>query len=537
MKNKKILKLIKKSKNPLRLLKKWKAVFKRRIKKSSEESALRSANAIVRSELLKEFLMPTKSKKSSLTEEKKLSPIGNFPIGERTSLILLTNGRLLNEEYNLYNYKGKIKHITENYVKEIFRKFYKEYEFIPEENLYYVITDLNEANEKPLYKNSPFLKFFKSEKAFKAWTRERDPTATDTRTGKFTGWLAVHRTELFEPHIVMEVLNFFKNKKNFDLYNFRSFDELLEYHKKFKEKPELKPLFNINGNRFYRINTFDESKYYGSINWCISRNIEDWDKYKNDLNKFYFLITPNTKWAIQVNNYAAEAVIWSVKNKLQGTPESKRAFVKKYKSLVPKIEEIVKRTIMHRETKERYINGIRKGREKIEALTKTFEKYGAEASRELTKLCIKLDIKHGLENSVEIVDQKEGKIIVDIRNHSIYIHDKKIKSLRDFFGPIIVINKIWSDFTCQVNNLVSLEGGPKSVTGNYDFQYNKIKSLKGIAQFIGKNINGSYNQLTDLKGLPKDFKGIVYLDDNPISDEEVEKYIKLGYNIKIIKAK
>jgi hypothetical protein len=539
MKNKKILGLIKKSKNPLRLLKKWKRIYKERLQKNGkEQAAVVAANALIRSDVLKEFLTvdTLKKKKKMLAEMTRPSTIGTFMLHPNACLTLLTDGNKLNKEYSLHHYKGKIKYISDDYVMEVFRQLYKEYDYIPEENLYYVITDLNEATVRKLYKNSPYLKSFKNEEVFRKWILQRDPTATKERVGKFSDWIINNRSEMYEPHIVMEVFNFFKNKKSFDIFNFRNFDELLDYYKKFKRrKPEdeLKPLFNIDGNRFYKITNFDDSKYYGSINWCISRNEADWEKYKNDLNQFYFLITPSTKWAIQVNNYATEASVWSIKNRIHADAESRRIFVKKYKSLISKIEEIIERKIMHEETKKIYVNRLKGNRKYIENLTKIFDKYGPEVSRELTKLCLKLGIKYNIENSIEVIEQKEGKIIIDIKNYAVFVHKEKVRSLKDFFGPKIIINKIWDSFSCEGNDLVSLEGGPKSVTGNYDFQYNKIKSLKGIAQFIGGNINGSYNQLKSLEGFPRDFKGVAYFNDNSVSEEEAKKYQEKGYNIKI----
>ena len=61
-----------------------------------------------------------------------------------------------------------------------------------------------------------------------------------------------------------------------------------------------------------------------------------------------------------------------------------------------------------------------------------------------------------------------------------------------------------NDFSCQQNDLISLEGAPKKVGGNFRCDNNKLTSLKGSPEKVGGNFSCSFNKLTSLEGSPKE---------------------------------
>jgi hypothetical protein len=66
-------------------------------------------------------------------------------------------------------------------------------------------------------------------------------------------------------------------------------------------------------------------------------------------------------------------------------------------------------------------------------------------------------------------------------------------------GPI----EVGGRFICCYNMLTSLEGSPKIISSSFDCSNNQIVTLKGSPEYIGTWFNCSHNQLTSLIGAPK----------------------------------
>jgi hypothetical protein len=127
---------------------------------------------------------------------------------------------------------------------------------------------------------------------------------------------------------------------------------------------------------------------------------------------------------------------------------------------------------------------------------------------------------------------------------SIDFSNKSIKQFPDY----IKFNHIIGGFHCEHSDLISLKGGPYSVTGSFLVRYNNLKnlingpvsvkgiysisyngteSLEGLAKFIEGAVYLSHNNLKSLEGVPKIIKGEFAIHDNPIKTlkyfpEEVE---------------
>jgi hypothetical protein len=64
------------------------------------------------------------------------------------------------------------------------------------------------------------------------------------------------------------------------------------------------------------------------------------------------------------------------------------------------------------------------------------------------------------------------------------------------------------NFSCDYNELTSLEGAPKSVGGSFYCHYNQLTSLEGAPQSVGGNFYCNHNQLTSLKDVHKHVKEV-----------------------------
>lgn len=67
--------------------------------------------------------------------------------------------------------------------------------------------------------------------------------------------------------------------------------------------------------------------------------------------------------------------------------------------------------------------------------------------------------------------------------------------------------EIKGDFDCSHNHLTTLDGGPKKVGGYFWCLFNDLKSLKGGPESVDGDFDCSRNQLTSLKYAPKKVKG------------------------------
>jgi hypothetical protein len=70
------------------------------------------------------------------------------------------------------------------------------------------------------------------------------------------------------------------------------------------------------------------------------------------------------------------------------------------------------------------------------------------------------------------------------------------------------------DFFCDDNQLISLEGCPKSVGGGFWCNNNQLSSLEGCPQSVGGDFICYNNQLMTLEGCPQNVGGDFYCNNN-----------------------
>lgn len=94
--------------------------------------------------------------------------------------------------------------------------------------------------------------------------------------------------------------------------------------------------------------------------------------------------------------------------------------------------------------------------------------------------------------------------------------------------PEILKNiEIDGDFSCEGNDIESLENFPKSVGGAINLAWNKLRSLEGMnievvnaGEYHGESFDCKGNYLTDLKGGPKFVKGNYNCGENGLESLE-----------------
>jgi hypothetical protein len=72
------------------------------------------------------------------------------------------------------------------------------------------------------------------------------------------------------------------------------------------------------------------------------------------------------------------------------------------------------------------------------------------------------------------------------------------------------------DFSCEMNNLISLNGSPNKVIGEFNCSWNKLSTLEGGPTIVDGEYDCRYNDLISLEGGPKKLDGFFYCDNNPI---------------------
>jgi len=431
MKNKKILAVIKKSKDPVKLLKKWKEVFNIRKEKVGETKAIKSANAIIKSELLKEFSGKVSFKKRKIFENREEHLA--LSIDENTKIVFSHNREITNNF--LTTYKGKVSHITEEYVKEVFRRLYDKHDYLPEENLYYAICDINEN---------------------------------------------VEGAQL---------------------------------------------LFDKNGYKLYKVNTFEASKVLGKgTKWCISKRINDWEGYKEIKTDFYFFITPTTKWAIEVQKRFEVSIIWDASNVVQRSTGNIRSFVKKYKQIIPDIENAIGKKFITSGMEKSHFEIIKSKRQRLHSEIKyLINKYGEEDGRILATLCSRWNI-HDPDQGLE-VKKENGKLLVNVSNRVLV--DDDVHSLK--ISDRIEVNKVHGSFICSGCGLKTLEGAPKIVIGNFVCNHNNLTSLKYGPEEVAGRYDCYNNNIRSLEGLPKKIGKVLNIKNNPIRNRDLDKHKGLKY--------
>ena len=94
-----------------------------------------------------------------------------------------------------------------------------------------------------------------------------------------------------------------------------------------------------------------------------------------------------------------------------------------------------------------------------------------------------------------------------------------LKKLPDLSGVTVT-----GDFDCSCNELVSLQGAPKSVGGNFDCSYNKLTSLQGAPQSVGGDFDCFRNRfLISLNGVSQEIGGKFICGNKRLVKEYEEK--------------
>jgi hypothetical protein len=75
---------------------------------------------------------------------------------------------------------------------------------------------------------------------------------------------------------------------------------------------------------------------------------------------------------------------------------------------------------------------------------------------------------------------------------------------------------VGGDFYCDNNNLTDLKGSPEEISNNFNCGDNDITSLKGCPKKIGRNFDCYNNELSDIDFIPEWIGGSVLLDGNTI---------------------
>lgn len=92
-------------------------------------------------------------------------------------------------------------------------------------------------------------------------------------------------------------------------------------------------------------------------------------------------------------------------------------------------------------------------------------------------------------------------------NGSIDIH-QDVDLYYYFEGKIpIKINKVFGDFSCDHNELTTLENGPVFVSGNYNCSHNLLTSLEYLPKVIQGDFDCTTNLITSLKSNLKEIGG------------------------------
>lgn len=99
--------------------------------------------------------------------------------------------------------------------------------------------------------------------------------------------------------------------------------------------------------------------------------------------------------------------------------------------------------------------------------------------------------------------------LIDV-NETVFIEDT------DYVYLPLKFNKIYGDFYCSGNKLVSLKGSPKWISGCFECSDNQLKTLEGGPTYVGDDYYCNHNDLTDLKGCPRNISGSLLCSYNEL---------------------
>ena len=123
-----------------------------------------------------------------------------------------------------------------------------------------------------------------------------------------------------------------------------------------------------------------------------------------------------------------------------------------------------------------------------------------QQNKEIDSICKKYGIRNYTIN-------EDGTVDVD---GNVRLYRKGLTELPLKFG------RITGKFSCEFNQLTSLEGSPKWVGKDFNCGNNEIKSLEGGPEFVVGDYYSHTNKLVNFKGFPEDFEGFSNFTSNPV---------------------
>jgi hypothetical protein len=93
------------------------------------------------------------------------------------------------------------------------------------------------------------------------------------------------------------------------------------------------------------------------------------------------------------------------------------------------------------------------------------------------------------------------------------------------------------NFVCLVNQLTSLEGAPISIDGSFHCNHNKLTSFKGSPRLVSRHFFCHHNELISLEYGPIKVGGKFICYGNPVYEEYMMEYDSYQHYMRSIKLK
>jgi len=91
--------------------------------------------------------------------------------------------------------------------------------------------------------------------------------------------------------------------------------------------------------------------------------------------------------------------------------------------------------------------------------------------------------------------------------YSVFVSRNKLTTLKGGPKQLIEVNSASNSFRCDNNLLISLEGAPEIVNGDFSAANNRLINLKGGPRIVGGDFDVHANPLWSLEGAPEQIQG------------------------------
>ena len=281
------------------------------------------------------------------------------------------------------------------------------------------------------------------------------------------------------------------------------------------------------GSKVLASNNVEPKKGNGA-KWCVAyqKSYEYWRKYSFEYNcKFIYLMTKNTKYAIAVYPDRVEVFTFEDKN-------TKYPDWCKNDTTIQKAMKGLKEPQPLKDIKlEDYIVKNQDGTVSLSLIKKGIHLEDGEYNIAGEFNSIYNLIRPYIKNGRFTVKFKEWDTdfycgwtkLISLEGCPDYVKGNfdcnNCKNLLSLKGAPKEVGRSFYCDSC--NNLTSLEGAPKEVGGNFTCEYcNNLTSLKGSPEYVGKNFHcGNCKKLTSLEGAPKKVGGKIYYPNCPKLEE------------------